>query len=216
MQVCSDSGAQTVVLSCLCIGLQVALKAVQKRLNSSNISIEEAAKMSEISKLQGALQQASTEYQQLLVQYKSQQESDARSRGAAVRLTKLQTTNKALSKDLADSRQQAQQSQQQLQQSQEQLRQYMQETDKLQHQIAKLSKAVMEMHTMVERAEASGHEHENTVFSARHNLQAVHNAVQNKLTRYDSNSSEFSASDILLPALWKPQRERYIAPTGFR
>ena len=190
---------------------------MQRRLNSSNSNTEEVANLTEFSKLQGALQQASIEFQQLLVQYKRQQ-NGAHSRDAAASLAKLQTKNKALIKDLAESQQQVQQSQQQLQQSQGKLQQYIQETDKLQHLVGKLSKTVAEMHTMVEKAEASGQEQGNAVFSARHNLQAVHDAVHNKLSRYDSNSSgsEFSTSDILLPALWKPQRERHIAPTGFR
>lgn len=194
---------------------------MQKRVSSSNSSSthEKAAHLTEIGRLQGALQQADIEYKQLLEQCNRRQERGGSSQGRAVSLTELQTANKALTQDLAESHHQVMQLQRHLKQSQEQVQRYVQETSKLQQLVEKLSKAVADMHGAVETAQCSGQK--PGVISTRvnnNNLQAVHDAVQRNLSRYESTSSgnTFASSDILLPALWKPQRERHIAPTGFQ
>ena len=193
---------------------------MQKRLNSSNSSgaDEKAAHLAEIGRLQGALQQANAEYKQLLAQCSRCQERGGSSQGRAVSLTELQAANKTLTQSLAESQQQVVQSQRHLQQSQEQVQRYVQETSKLQQLVEKLSKAVADMHGAVEKADCSGQKHGVISTHVNNNLQAVHDVVQRNLSRYESTSSEstFASSDILLPALWKPQRERHIAPTGFR
>lgn len=166
--------------------------------------------MAEIARLQGALQQADTEYKKLLEQCCIQERTGSNKNNAAGH-TKLQAANQALTQDLADSKQH-------LQRSQEQLQRYVQETDKLQQLVKKLSEAVADMHGAVEKADCVGQQHGAVSTHAHRNLQAVHAAVQRNLSRYESKSSEckFSSSDILLAALWKPQRERHIAPTGFQ
>lgn len=174
--------------------------------------------MAEIGRLQGALQEASTEYKQLLEQCVRRQVRQGSSEGRVANLTTLQAANKALTLALAESQQQVLQSQQRLQQSQEQLQRYVRETGKLQQLVEKLSKAVADMHGAVEKADCLGQKQGAINTNSNNNLQAVHDAVQRNLSRYESNSSEctFSSSDILLPALWKPQRERHIAPTGIQ
>lgn len=200
--------------------LQVALRAMQKRLNSSNSSDadEKAAHLADIGRLQGALQQAGTEYKQLSEKFSGRQERGGSSQGRAVSLTELQVANKTLTQSLAESQQQVVQSRRHLQQSQGQVQRYVQETTKLQQLVEKLSKAVADMHGAVEKADCLGQKHGVIGTHVSNNLQAVHDAVQRNLSRYESTSSEstFASSDILLPALWKPQRERHIAPTGFR
>ena len=199
-----------------CLALQVALKAVQKRLNSS--STDGSQHLDEVRRLQGALQQASVQYKQLLGQFTHLPGDKAQCKTSTEGLTRLQTANRELKTDFERSHAQLQESQQQLRHSQEQLQQHMQENEQLRQLTEKLSKAASEMHAMIDRAEALPLVPTAGGFSARHNLQAVHDAVQNKLSRYDSNSSEsvFSSTELLLPALWKPQRERHIAPTGFQ
>lgn len=196
---------------------------MQKRLSSSSGSgtDEKAAHLAEIARMQGALQQADIGYKQLLEQCKRRQEKEGSSHGRAVGLTELQAANKALTQDLAESHQQMVQSQRHLRQSQEQVQQYVQETGNLQQLIEKLSKAVWDMHGAVEKANSSEQKllQKQAVINTHvdSSLQAVHNGVQRNLSRYKSNSSDctFASSDILLPALWKPQKERHIAPTGF-
>ena len=193
---------------------------MQKRLNisNSNGTGEKAAHLAEIGRLQGALQQADAEYKQLLEQCNRRQERGGSSQGRGVNWTELQAANKALTQDLAESRQQVVQSQRCLQQSLEQVQRYVQETSKLQRLVEKLSKAVADMHGAVEKADCSGHKQGVvTTHFNNYNLQAVHNAVQRNLSRHESTSSNctFASTDILLPALWKPERERHIAPTGF-
>lgn len=191
--------------------MQVALKAVQRRLNSS--STDESQNVDEIRRLQGALHQASLQYKQLLLQFAQFQEKSAAHMTSTEDLAQLHASIAGLKADFKQSQAQLQQSQQQLQQSQEQLKQHMQENEKMQLLVEKLGKAAAELHAVVERAEATP----QAGFSARHNLQAVHDAVHDKLSRYESHSSEseFSSTELLLPALWKPQKERHIAPTGF-
>ena len=196
--------------------MQVALSAVQRRLSSINADDNESA--AEIKSLTGALHQASLQYKQLLEQYrlvKSQVTSDS---STAAEYSKLQAMYKQISRDLQCSQSQLQQSQQQLQQSQEQLQQNVQETCQMHELVEKMSKAVADLHAAVDKAEAAPQARDQGAFSARHNLQAVHNAVKDKLSgRQSSNSAvEFSPDDLLLPALWKPQRERHIAPAGYR
>lgn len=199
-------------------GLQVALRAMQKRLANSSSADQKAAHLAEIGRVQGALQQARAEYKQLLEQCSHHQETGESRKGRVVGMAELQAANKALTQDLAESEQHLVQSHRHLQQSQEQLQQYVQETSKLQELVEKLSTAVTDMHGAVEKAECLGQKQGAMSSNANNNLQAVHDAVQRNLSRYNSSSSErtFASSEILLPALWKPQRERHIAPTGFQ
>lgn len=189
---------------------------MQKRLNSSSTA-EEAPHLAEIGRLKGALRQADTEYRKLLEQGRSQ-ERTASTKDNVEGCAKLQAANKVLKQDLDDSQQQAKQSRQHLQQCQEQLQRYVKETEELQQLVKKLSEAVAGMHGAVEKADCLGQKQGAMGSHVHINLQAVHEAVQRNLSRYESESPEcrFSASDILLPALWKPQRERHIAPTGFQ
>ena len=193
---------------------------MQKRLNSSNSNgiDDKAAHLAEVGRLQGALQQAGAEFKQLLEQCNRRQEQGDSSQGR-MSLTELQASNKVLTQHLAKSHQQVVHSQQCLQQSREQVQRYVQETSKLQQLVEKLSKAVVDMHGAVEKADCL--RQKQSILSTHinnSNLQAVHDAVQRNLSRYESTSSEctFASSDILLPALWKPERERHIAPSGFR
>ena len=197
------------------VAAQVALKAIQRRLNSSGT--DESQSVDEIRRLQGALHQASLQYKQLLLQFAQFQEKSAAHKTSTEDLAELYASNAGLKADCKQSQAQLQQSQQQLQQSQEQLKQHMLENEKMQLLVEKLGKAAAEMHAVVERAEAAPQPRAAAGFSARHNLQAVHDAVHDKLSRYESHSSEseFSSTELLLPALWKPQKERHIAPTGF-
>lgn len=207
-------------VSCMCSTcLQVALRAMQKRLNSSSTA-EGAPHLAEVGRLKGALRQADTEYRKLLEQGR-RQERTASTKDSVMGCAQLQASNKALKQDLADSQQQAKQARQHLQQSQEQLQRYVQETEKLQQLVKKLSEAVAGMHGAVEKADGLGQKQGSMGTHIHNNLQAVHDAVQRNLSRYESESPEcrFSSSDILLPALWKApraQRERHIAPTGFQ
>ena len=191
---------------------------MQKRLANSSSDDQKAAHLAEIGRLQGALQQAHAEYKQLLEQCNYHQQTSDSSKGRVAGLAKLQAANKALTQELAESEQRLVQSHRHLQQSQEQLQQYAQETSKLQELVEKLSTAVADMHGAVEKAEALGQKQGAVRSNVNNNLQAVHDAVQRNLSRYNSSSSErtFASSEILLPALWKPQRERHIAPTGFQ
>ncbi len=188
---------------------------MQRRLNSS--STDESQSVDEIRMLQGALHQASLQYKQLLLQFAQFQEKSAAHKSSTEDYAQLHASNAGLKADFKQSQAQLQQSQQQLQQSQEQLKQHMLENEKMQLLVEKLGKAAAEMHAVVERAEAAPQPRAAAGFSARHNLQAVHDAVHDKLSRYESHSSEseFSSTELLLPALWKPQKERHIAPTGF-
>lgn len=190
---------------------------MQKRLNSSSAD-QKAGQMAEVGRLQGALQQAHAEYKQLLQQCSYHQQIGDSSKGR-VGWAELQAANKALTQELAESEQHLTQTHQQLHQSQQQLQQYVQETSKLQELVEKLSTAVADMHGAVQKAECLGQQKQGAMSSnVNNNLQAVHDAVQRNLSRYNSSSSErtFASSEILLPALWKPQRERHIAPTGFQ
>ena len=188
--------------------LQVALKAVQRRLNSHSTGMENAT---EIQRLQGALDQASLQYKQLLEQFTRLQEKAAALSSSAQSSTQLQAANAVLVQDFERSQAQFKRSEQQLQQSQEQLRQHMQKALKMQQLVENLSKAAADMHSVVEQAEISSQA------QSASNLRAVHDTVHNKLSRHESHSSDsdFSSSELLLPTLWKPQRERHIAPTGF-
>lgn len=188
---------------------------MQRRLVSS--STDDSQSIDEIRRLSGALHQASLQYKQLLLQFAEFQEKSAAHKTSAEDLAQLYASTAGLKADFKQSQAQLQQSQQQLQQSQEQLKQHMQESEKMQLLVEKLGKAAAEMHAVVERAEAAPQARAAGGFSARHNLQAVHDAVHEKLSRYESHSSEseFSSTELLLPALWKPQKERHIAPTGF-
>jgi len=201
----------------------VALKALQRRLHSS--APDDSHSLDDVSQLQGALHQASAQYRQLLEQFVHVQHNANTHRSTAVELTHMQVANDALTEDLNQSQMQLKHSQQhleeskkQLQQSKEQLRQHAQESDRLQQLVEKLSKAAAEMHAVIKRVDASGRAQAAVSLDNRHNLQAVHTAVQNKLSRYDSKSSDsdFSSTELLLPALWKPQRERHIPPSGFQ
>ena len=197
----------------VCTCLQVALRAMQKRLTNN----AEAPHVTEVARLKGALQQAETAYIQLLEQFCGH-ERTASPKDCVGGSAKLQSENNALRQDLADSQQQATQSRQHLQQCQEQLQRYVKETEMLQQLVQKLGEAVAGMHGVVEKADCLGQKHGAISTHAYNNLQAVHDAVQRDISRYESRSPEhrFSSSDILLPALWKPQRERHIAPTGFQ
>ena len=188
--------------------LQVALKAVQRRLNSHSTGMENAT---EIQRRQGALDQASLQYKQLLEEFTRLQEKAAAFSSSAQSSTQLQAANAVLVQDFERSQAQLKRSEQQLQQSQEQLRQHMQKALKMQQLVENLSKAAADMHSVVEQAETSSQA------QSASNLRAVHDTVHNKLSRHESHSSDsdFSSSELLLPALWKPQRERHIAPTGF-
>ena len=202
----------------VCTCLQVALRALQKRLTSSSSSSNtEAPYLAEVAQLKGALQQADTAYRKLLEQFHAH-ERTASTKDCVGGSAKLQSENNALRQDLTASQQQATQSQQHLQQCQEQLQRYVKETEKLQQLVQKLSEAVAGMHGAVEKADCLRQKHGAISTHAYNNLQAVHDAVERDLARYESKSPEhrFSSSDILLPALWKPQRERHIAPTGFQ
>lgn len=192
---------------------------MQKRLASSSSSADQkAGQLAEVGRLQGALQQANVEYKQLLEQCSHQQQTGESSKRRVVGLVELQAANKALTQELAESEQHLVQSHRHLQQSQEQLQRYVQETSKLQQLVERLSTAVADMRGAVETAEGLGQRQGAMSTHVNNNLQAVHDAVQRNLSRYNSTSSEqtFASSDILLPALWKPQRERHIAPTGFQ
>ena len=192
--------------------MQVALKALQRH-GSSSSNTENAGSKAEVEWLTGALQQARMEYQKLLLQHSNLQSSQVSSKEKATSMVELQAANKLLTIHLAKSQEQVQHLQQQVQ---EQLNWHTVETDKLQLLIEKLSGAVSEMHGMVDKAESTRQQADTAC--TKHNLQAVHDAVHTKLSRYESSSSEseFSPTDVLLPVLWKPQRERHLAPTGFR
>lgn len=188
--------------------MQVALKAMQRHSRhaaSANTDKAEAAQ------LRGALQQSSDDYQRLLdlvSQLKAEQA--AASNGThhlEQRISDFQHANAALER--------------QLQQSQEQLQRHMQEADKAQKLLEQLSQAAADIHAVAEQQTQRPVSAASRGFNARHNLQAVHDAVQNRMARYDSQDkdSEQSGGDsdeLILPALWKPQKERYLAPTGFR
>lgn len=191
---------------------------MQKRLANSSSVDQKAAHLAGIGRLQGALQQARAEYKQLLEQCSHQQQTGESSKGGVVGLAELQAANKGLTQELAESEQHLLQSHRHLEQSQEQLQRYVQETSKLQQLVEKLSTAVADMHGAVEKAEGLGQKQGAMSTIVNNNLQAVHDAVQRNLSRYSSTNSErtFASTDILLPALWKPQRERHIAPTGFQ
>ena len=188
---------------------------MQRRLNSS--STDESQSIDEIRKLQGALHQASLQYKQLLLHFAQFKEKATAHTTSTEDFAQLHNSHAGLKADFKQSQAQLQQSQQQLQQSQKQLKQHVQENEKMQLLVDKLGKAAAEMHAVIERAEAAPQARAAGGFSARHNLQAVHDAVHDTLSRYESNSSEseFSSTELLLPALWKPQKERHIAPTGF-
>ena len=190
-------------------GLQVALKVVQRRLNNSHSDTE-------VKRLQGALHQASIQHKRLLDQFPLLQERVAAQNCSTSALTQLQGANNALAKDLKESQQKLKQKQHQLQHSQEKLTHHTQEIDGLQQLVEKLSKAAAHMHELIDRTDMLSHVQAPFSPNPRHALQAVHDAVQSKLSRYESNSSgsDFSSTELLLPVLWKPDRERHLAPTG--
>ena len=154
------------------------------------------------------MQQCNDDYARLLEQFSCLKAEAASSNSQHFRqdISDLETANAALNR--------------QLQQSQQQLQQHKQEADKAQQLLQQLSKAAADIHAASEKAEAPSSAAERGS-SARHNLQAVHDAVQTRVARYDSQHMESEQSDddsseVLLPALWKPQKERHLAPTGFR
>lgn len=208
-----SSSCKQSLLPCL---LQVALNAVQRRLSS--ISAGESDIAAENRSLKGALQQASVQYKQLLEQYKLLQDHVASSNSSAVQLHKLQEVHKQVCQSLDQSQSQLQHSQQQLKQLQEQLQASARQAQQLQQVVDKLSKTVADMHAAIDSPQAAPEAQAPSQVSARHNLQAVHETVQNKLSRYGSKSSgsDFGSDELLLPALWRPQKERHIAPAGFR
>ena len=165
----------------------------------------------EIARLKGALQQSCEDYTHLLEQFSRFKAGSAalssRTQQYKEGVCKLQTSNAALS--------------QQLQESQKQLHSQGQEADNAQKLLEQLSKAAADIHSAADRCD----DKPSTVdvakgVSARHNLQAVHNAVQSRMASYgskipQSEPSEDDSEVLMLPALWKPQKERYLAPTGF-
>lgn len=194
---------------------QVALKALQRHHRHAASDNSDKA---EAARLKGALQQSSEDYQLLLEQfYRLKAEQAAASHGSyhmKQHVSDLQQANVALHRQL-------QQSQEQLQQLQEQLQRHRQEADKAQKLLEQLSKAAADIHAVAEQQTQRAVSSAPRGFSARHNLQAVHDEVQNRMARYDSQGgesgqSEDDSNELILPALWKPQKERYLAPTGFR
>ena len=121
------------------VAAQVALKAIQRRLNSSGT--DESQSIDEIRRLQGALHQASLQYKQLLLQFAQFQEKSAAHKTSTEDLAELHASNAGLKADCKQSQAQLLQSQQQLQQSQEQLKQHMLENEKMQLLVDKLGKA---------------------------------------------------------------------------
>ena len=191
---------------------QVALKAMQK--HHRNAALNDTDK-EEIARLKGALQQSCEDYTHLLEQFSRFKAGSAalssRTQQYKEDVCKLQTANAALS-------QQLQQSQEQLQQSQKQLRSQGKEADKAQKLLEQLSKAAADIHSAADRCvDQPSSVDAAKGFSARHNLQAVHSAVQSRMAAYGSKrpESEDNSDVLILPALWKPQKERYLAPTGF-
>lgn len=182
-----------------------------------NAALNESDK-EEIARLKGALQQSCEDYTHLLEQFSRFKAGSAvlssRTQQHKGDMCKLQTANAALS-------QQLQQSQEQLQQSLKQLHSQGQEADIAQKLLEQLSKAAVDIHSAADRCDAKPLTVDAAKgSSARHNLQAVHSAVQSRMATYGSNrpQSEPSEDDsdvLILPALWKPQKERYLAPTGF-
>ena len=176
-----------------------------------NAALDNADK-AEAARLKGALQQSREDYQRLLEQFfhfkAESAAANSSSQHLKQRLSDLQTANAALNSHLH--------------QSQEQLQRHMQEADKAQKLLVELSKAAADVHAVAEAQQVQkSASPASRGLSARHNLQAVHDAVQHRMDRYDSNEhssgqSEDDSNELMLPALWKPQKERYLAPTGFR
>ena len=196
--------------------LQVALNAVQRRLNSLDSSASNKA--AEIRSLEGALHQSSVQYKQLLEQHKLMHSQASAQTSSAAEVTKLQTAHKQVCHNLDQSKAQLQQKKQQVQLLQDQLQQNVKDSRQTQQLVEQLSKAVADMHSVIDQAGAASEVDSASGFVARHNLQAVHDAVQDKLSRYESRSPapEFSPDELLLPVLWKPQKERHIATAGYR
>ena len=189
--------------------VQVALKAMQKHHRNAALHTADNA---EVARLQGALQQSREDYQHLLEQFSQYKAGSAAANSSSQHLRQhmsdLQTANAALKS--------------QLHHSQQQLQRHTQEADKAQKLLEQLSKAAADVHAVTEAQQVpTALPSASRGFSARHNLQAVHDAVQHRMDRYDSTEHrsgqlEDDSNELILPALWRPQKERYLAPTGFR